>query len=190
MENDLALKIFELPPALHYQSCNSTGSTRIDCPQAFFPWCVMQIHSCSLGSMDWAQDLWISECNTLTARTRSRQLQVARRPGCLPAAPSRTACMWNCGLCVSMLGMHKSSKSPSSLSALVSCGLCHEGTTLRALTVPQSPALESGRRAEEVLQRDTVYFSLWKVRGHKRGDLYTFINNKSSSRDWVALTDE
>ena len=45
------------------------------------------------------------------------------------------------------------------LSALIPHDLYHKETTVRALTVPQSPALKSRSRAE-VLQREAVCLSL------------------------------
>lgn len=60
-----------------------------------------------------------------------------------------------------MLGLHKKSESPSSLSVFIPCGLYHKETSVWALMVPQSPALKSVRRAEGgVLQREAVCFSL------------------------------
>ena len=91
-----------------------------------------------------------------------------------------------------MLGLPKRSKSLSSLSALIPCGLYHKGTTVWASTVPQSPALKSVRRTEVVLQRKAVCFSLREgQRPQERRSGYFWckqLQGLGSSDRWVGLT--
>lgn len=134
-------------------------------PTGIFLWCVMQIHSCSFGSTDWTQDLWISECNALIARTGC----VHKLNGCrwlinLRASLPPPTEEWNCGLCVSILGLHKRSKSPSSLWFVSERNNC-PGTD--GATEPSIEVSEEGRRSPS--EGSCLLLSAWRAETTREG---------------------
>lgn len=143
------------------------GRTRIDYPQAFFPWCVTRIHSCSFGSMNWTQDLWISECSTLIARTRcihklsSCRWLINLRASLLPQTEERACetvgyvCQW--WACIRGVKTHL----PYLHLFPVVC-ITREPLSRHSATEPSFNVSEEGRRRSPT-ERGCLLLSAWRA---------------------------